>query len=481
MSLPQRKILKNLFAKLQKKYREIPALPDEKREILDLLIFAALMENTSAEKACSAFEAIERYFVDWNEVRVSTASDLAELFPSVQAPGKQSERVRRVLQWIFELQYNFDMQKVQGQNAETVLAFLTSIPYSTHFMNDLVMFILFPGRSIPFDEGAMRVMRLLECVDINDENKEVPVGFDFLKTKGDRLTFFALLHELGADLMKEELEPSVRKFLKSIDPDAEFRAWIPLVESNETDDPLLIAKQVIKKERKRHLPAIAIESDLDIDDNFDANPLTEEDDYVSETVEVEETVISETVFIDSDLKSDLMESLPAAKGPAKEKSESKDRAKKQSAKEKTSAAKSDNKDQKAKIEEKNPPPAKSSKKEKKAPEPSVSKEKKAKKADASTPKSVVKNAKAAPKKETVKASPKKETVKSASKKGTADPQTPKNAKAKSAEKVEKEPSPKAPPKKSVKAPAETAAKNTEKIVKEEAESEVKKLQRKKPR
>lgn len=481
MSLSQRKIVKNLFAKLQKKCKDLPVLPDEKRDFLDLLIFAALLENTSIENAYAAFSIMEHYFIDWNEVRVSTANDLAELFPAIQAPGKQSERIRRVLQWIFELQYNFDMNKVQGQNAETVLAFLQSIPFSTHFMNDLVMYILFTGRPLPFDEGAMRIFRLLECVEISQENKEIPAGMEVLKTKNDKMTFFLLLHELGAEFMKEDQEYSIRKFLKTIDPDAEFRAWIPLVDNNEIDDPVLIAKQVIKKERKRHLPSITIEADLDLDDRFDTNPLTEEDDYESAPDDIPEPVlVDDPGQEDPELKNDL--SAIPVKAATEKISSSKEKSSKSVAgsKSKSLPLSPDNKKQKSQIEEKTPSSDKPVKKEKKDPNPSVSKVKKTKNTENAAPKAAVKTAKGSTKKETVKNVQKK----SASQKIVAEQTDQEQAAKKSSRKITKETEKKTSPKKMVKAEPASASTDKDqgkKRQKKEMESEVKKLQRKKPR
>ncbi len=293
MGSTHKKIIKNLFKVLQKKYKSVPELLTKNREILELYVFTMFLENTSVEKALEAFSILERYFIDWNEVRVSTARELAEVFAEVTEAGKTGERIRRILQWIFEVRYKFDLEDLRTQGADAVLEFFKTIPYSTSFMNACMLFLLFDKSPIPLDEGSKRVLRVLECMDINEENKEEPVGLDAVSSRSEKVLFFVLLHNLGSIMMQQDNSGAI-KLLKTVDSEADVRAWLPLVESGEIEDPAEIAKQLLQKERHRSLPALPLESELDlIDDSFDSSSLEPEDESYNPDEDYVEPVSAE--------------------------------------------------------------------------------------------------------------------------------------------------------------------------------------------
>ncbi len=281
MSSPaERKAIKDLFKKLQKRYTEISPLLDEKHEVLELLIFASFLENTSIKTALDSFSILERYFVDWNEIRVSSANELADLFCHVHSPSKTGERIRRILQMIFDIQNNkFDLEELRAKTEEEIVAFFEPIRYSTVFMNQFVTMVLGASNTIPLDEGAWRVLRLLECVSIDQENHEKACGLDIFTSAKDRLNFFILFHNLSAEMMDEEKMEAAIQFLKTVDPKADVRSWLPLVENDIIDDPFLIAKQMRLKERnKRPYPVISMDDEDDIGDGYDSGSIDDEND-----------------------------------------------------------------------------------------------------------------------------------------------------------------------------------------------------------
>ena len=62
---------------LKKHYKPVP--PPADRPLLEQLLYACCLENTRYEPAEQAFTALAKGFFDWNEVRVSTVKELAEV------------------------------------------------------------------------------------------------------------------------------------------------------------------------------------------------------------------------------------------------------------------------------------------------------------------------------------------------------------------------------------------------------------------
>ena len=111
MGSSPRNTYKNLYQYLQKEFRSgVVSLPDD-REVLVQLIYSALLENRPAAPALEAFETIENSFIDWNELRVSTAGELCDLLTMLKDPRNSCERLRQTLQIIFQSTYKFDLEE----------------------------------------------------------------------------------------------------------------------------------------------------------------------------------------------------------------------------------------------------------------------------------------------------------------------------------------------------------------------------------
>lgn len=265
MAASPRNTVKLLYQKLQDQSKSDPGLRfGKERELLEYLVFAAFLENTAIKSAETAFDQLEDYFIDWNEIRVSTTAELVDVLTVLPYAQRAAERLRRTLQWIFETTYKFDLEDWRKKDVKEFQAFLASNPFSTHFMNDFVLHFAMNQPPIPFDEGAMRILRLLDLVEIDAENKEQVRGVERTFSRQDADCFFTLLHQTGSDIMRDPETKKIKKLLKSIDPESETRSWISLVETDMDIDPAVIARTVASKQIKRPKPPIL----LDIDDEL---------------------------------------------------------------------------------------------------------------------------------------------------------------------------------------------------------------------
>ncbi len=277
MGSTPRNTYKALYQQLQKEFRSgVISLPDD-REVLVLLIYSALLENRPAAAALEAFETIENSFIDWNELRVSTAGELCELLPMLSNPRNSCERLRQTLQSIFQNTYKFDLEEWRDKGEDAFREYLASIPYVTRFMANYTVSAVFRKSIVPLDEGAMRALRLLELVDVDSDNHEVPVALERAFSKSDTLVFAKMLHELGAMLMDESQTARAMKLLKSVDPASAKRSCIPLVEE-EDDDPFQISRRLACL---RRTSPMKMNFDADIEDS-------EEDEFSADEDALEE-------------------------------------------------------------------------------------------------------------------------------------------------------------------------------------------------
>ncbi len=100
--------IKKLSSVLKSFEREVArASKNESRSILTQIITMLFLSHTNASTTKKILKAIQSYFVDWNEVRVSEAREIIALFEEakVKTPWKLAYELQQVLDKIFE-QYN---------------------------------------------------------------------------------------------------------------------------------------------------------------------------------------------------------------------------------------------------------------------------------------------------------------------------------------------------------------------------------------
>ncbi|MDO5309376.1 MAG: hypothetical protein Q4G03_07785 [Planctomycetia bacterium] len=296
----RQKDIKTFLKKLTKRYPTTLLTRPADGSVLSQLVFAIFLENSSFEKARVAYEAMEQYFIDWNEIRVSRANEIAEVVQPLYDVLKVGERLRRILQWIFDRDYKFDIEQVRAFTPQERLDYLEAIPYTTRFMNDFVRLTTFNEPCLPLDEGALRVLRLWGLVEVDSERQiEVVTGLKkaALSLEDLRALCFSL-HCLGAELLDDELSADAMKFIVSCDSAAAKRSINPLVVPKRLSDPVEIARFLEKQSRmvasERKEEEFALDDEADDPDQFQEDGEYEDDSDQPgyDDVDVEETSLS---------------------------------------------------------------------------------------------------------------------------------------------------------------------------------------------
>ena len=99
---------------LKKHYK--PVAPNARLPLMQQLLYGCCLENAAAEAADKALAALENDYYDWNEVRVSTATELSESMHMLPDPLNAGNRARQILQSVFETNYSFDLEQLKKEN-----------------------------------------------------------------------------------------------------------------------------------------------------------------------------------------------------------------------------------------------------------------------------------------------------------------------------------------------------------------------------
>ena len=77
----KQRIAKKLIPLLKKRYTG--SVPKDTHPILETILYAICLENSSTDEANDAFGRLESNFCDLNEIRVSSISELTQVFSTL--------------------------------------------------------------------------------------------------------------------------------------------------------------------------------------------------------------------------------------------------------------------------------------------------------------------------------------------------------------------------------------------------------------
>jgi len=206
---------------LKKYYRPTPL--NSGRTVVEHLLFACCLEDAHHDAAEEAFAALVHTFFDWNEVRVTSISELSEVMACLPDPRLAANRIKRVLHAIFEATFNFDLEDLRKKNLGPTVEWLEKLDGPTRFTVAYVVQAALSGHAIPIDSGTMAALHVLDLVTDKDVAAGVVPGLERAVAKSKGIEFGSVLHELGADYSANPYSPHVRQILLQINPECAGR------------------------------------------------------------------------------------------------------------------------------------------------------------------------------------------------------------------------------------------------------------------
>jgi len=221
MSIPNRASKITKAHKVLKKHYKPYVVAD--RPILEHLLYACCLQSATHETADEAFAKLQQAYYDWNEVRVTTISELAEVMSCLPHPAETASRVKRTLQSVFEAYYSFDLDALKKENIGKSVKQLERLNGVTDFSLAFVVQNGLGGHAIAVSREAFEALRVLGIISDDEAAKRKVPGMERAIAKNKGVEFGALLHQLGADYASAPFSPRVRAVLLEIAPDAKDR------------------------------------------------------------------------------------------------------------------------------------------------------------------------------------------------------------------------------------------------------------------
>jgi endonuclease III len=155
--------LRSLVRQLVREYKPEPRQPQEP---LEALVRAAMSYDVSDARAEEAMRAIQKEFVDLNELRVATDLEIQELlgvrYPDIE---RRVAMITQALNNIFEREHTLSLERLKTLSRRDARQFLRELPDIHPFVEAYVMLYGFDGHAFPIDNETLAYLREEQVVD----------------------------------------------------------------------------------------------------------------------------------------------------------------------------------------------------------------------------------------------------------------------------------------------------------------------------
>lgn len=208
------KLITKLHTELKKKYSLPPSQPS--RPLLEHLLYACLLQDAPFDLADEGLAKCEQEFFDWNEVRVTTVTELTQVLSGMPEPAKTARRLKEILQAVFEEFYAFDLDHLKKENLGKAVARFEAMPVMTPFVLSYTIQHGLGGHSIPVDYAAMVIMLATGVASQNEAADGKIPGLERAIPKNKALEFSALLHQAGVALLLDHNDKKARALIDAV-------------------------------------------------------------------------------------------------------------------------------------------------------------------------------------------------------------------------------------------------------------------------
>lgn len=190
-------VCKKLITALKKQYKGNHTSQD--LPVLETLVYAVCLEDTSEEQAETTYQRLHESFFDLNEIRVSSISELAAVFEELPDADLRGMMVRNLLQHVFEKHYDFDLEDLKRKTLEQAVKQLNEIPDLSPFVRNYALQACLGSHLVPVDHATANALTWLGLVESGQSTEEAADSLKPVIRKAEGPQFCSLIRALAVD------------------------------------------------------------------------------------------------------------------------------------------------------------------------------------------------------------------------------------------------------------------------------------------
>ena len=187
------------------------------------MLYGCCLENSTFEAADETLAKLQENYCDWNEVRVTTVDELAEVGKPLSEPREAAISLKRTLFGVFEKYFKYDIDFLRKENLSKAVEAFEKFKGVSPFVVSYVAQNGLGGHSIPLDRSMLSLFYVLGIISETEAaDRKVP-GLERTIAKARGAEFFGLVHQLSVAFATTPFSSAVRKILTQINPEAKER------------------------------------------------------------------------------------------------------------------------------------------------------------------------------------------------------------------------------------------------------------------
>ena len=144
----------------------------ESRPVLEQFVYSLCREGTTRELADQAFVALRDRFYDWNEIRVSSAREVADAIDMLPGCDARAQRIIEFLSEVFETTFSFDLEGLHKKGLKQAAKQLARYQRANDYGVAWVVQQSLGGHAIPLDAPTLRVLRRVGLIEEDGQDLE---------------------------------------------------------------------------------------------------------------------------------------------------------------------------------------------------------------------------------------------------------------------------------------------------------------------
>jgi len=156
-------------------------------------LHGALAIGTSTSNAARALNLLEEDFIDWNEVRISSPAEIAEVAEQAGVPLVAVTALKRLLSALFEQTSELKLDFPEKEQGEDAYQWLMKLPQAPPEAAAEVAMVWFQSKVLPVDEGLKRVLQRIGLIEKGATDQAVKRSLLRLASRRDYYRVYRLL------------------------------------------------------------------------------------------------------------------------------------------------------------------------------------------------------------------------------------------------------------------------------------------------
>ena len=231
-------LIKKIHRTLKAAYPKFQ-LPIKDRPLAEHILYACCLENSTSDQASEAFGKLQTLYIEWNEIRVSSTKELAEVMDCLTDPAAAAHRIRRTLHNLYESFYDYDIDFLTKENLGKAQKTIKSFQGKAKKMLDFVVGYVtqngLGGHCIPLNLEAYEILLILDIISKNERRFRKVPGLERAISKNKGAEFGALMHAFSVDFAENPYDPKLHELLLKINPKCKDNLPVEPIEEPEAD------------------------------------------------------------------------------------------------------------------------------------------------------------------------------------------------------------------------------------------------------